>query len=514
MAETNSENLQDTAEEAKPPRKRAKRASRNQPEPNPEHTADSQDQAADQSSTDRPSSDDDIIFEENGEPGSNANSGENRENSGGQGNRRNRGGRRNRRNSNQRRGGGGGGGGGQGSNQRGGGRGNQTRERRQQTRRANVSPSDVEIVGDYEGVLELHPKGYGFLRDSSRNYGAQESDPFVSSSVIEKYKLREGVKIKGEVGPGTRGQGPRLKSIDSVDGRSPEDFQNIKHFDELTPINPFEQIKLETGPTPITMRVVDLLTPIGKGQRALIVAPPRTGKTMLLQDIAEAVSINHPEVKLIVLLIDERPEEVTEMSRMVKGDVIASSMDRDVESHIRISQLIFERGKRLAEAGDDVFILLDSITRTARAFNKWVGNSGRTATGGLDIRALDIPKKLFGTARRFEEGGSLTVVGTALIDTGSRADESIFQEFKGTGNMELVLSRDLADRRIWPAIDIGLSGTRREEKILDPHVLEGTTLLRRSLVSMSSTEAMEQLVKILQKYPSNEEFLSKVRAIL
>jgi transcription termination factor Rho len=410
---------------------------------------------------------------------------------------------------NQRGGGGGGGGGPRGSQQRG-----QQRDRRQQTRRANVSPSDVEIVGDYEGVLELHPKGYGFLRDSSRNYGAQESDPFVSSSVIEKYKLREGVKIKGEVGPGTRGQGPRLKSIESVDGRSPDEFQNIKHFDELTPINPFEQIKLETGPTPITMRVVDLLTPIGKGQRALIVAPPRTGKTMLLQDIAEAVSINHPEVKLIVLLIDERPEEVTEMSRMVKGDVIASSMDRDVESHIRISQLIFERGKRLAEAGDDVFILLDSITRTARAFNKWVGNSGRTATGGLDIRALDIPKKLFGTARRFEEGGSLTVVGTALIDTGSRADESIFQEFKGTGNMELVLSRDLADRRIWPAIDIGLSGTRREEKILDPHVLEGTTLLRRSLVSMSSTEAMEQLVKILQKYPSNEEFLSKVRAIL
>ena len=238
------------------------------------------------------------------------------------------------------------------------------------------------------------------------------------------------------------------------------------------------------------MRVMDLLTPIGKGQRALLVAPPRTGKTMLLQDIAEAVAKNHPEVHLMVLLIDERPEEVTEMRRNVNGEVIASSLDRDVESHVRISRLIVERAKRLAEYGKDVFILMDSITRMARAFNKWVGNSGRTASGGLDIRALDLPKKLFGTARRFEEGGSLTVVGTALIDTGSRMDEAIFQEFKGTGNMEMVLSRDLADRRIWPSIDISKSGTRREEKILDPEVLDGVTLLRRSLISLSPVEAM------------------------
>jgi len=230
--------------------------------------------------------------------------------------------------------------------------------------------------------------------------------------------------------------------------------------------------------------------------------------------MAHAISINHPEIHLIVLLIDERPEEVTEMRRNVKGEVIASSMDRDVESHVRISQLIFERGKRIAESGKDVLILLDSITRTARAFNKWVGNSGRTQTGGLDIRALDIPKKLFGTARRFEEGGSLTVVGTALIDTGSRADDAIFQEFKGTGNMELVLNRDLADRRIWPAIDISLSGTRREELILSPETLDGATMLRRSLVSMSPVEAMEQLTKILHKYPTNTEFLERVKAIL
>ena len=363
-------------------------------------------------------------------------------------------------------------------------------------------------------MLELHPKGYGFLRDPQKNYVAQETDPFVSSSLIEKHSLREGVLIHGGVGPGTKGQGPRLKTIETIDGRSLEDYREIRNFEDLTPINPFEQIRLEVGPKPVTMRVMDLLTPIGKGQRALIVAPPRTGKTMLLQDIAESVSTNHPEVHLMVMLIDERPEEVTEMQRNVRGEVIASSMDRDVESHVRLSQLIVERAKRLAEAGTDVFILMDSITRMARAFNTGVGNSGRTQTGGLDIKALDIPKKLFGSARRFDEGGSLTVVATALIDTGSRMDEAIFQEFKGTGNMEMVLSRDLADRRIWPAIDIGKSGTRREEKILDEHSLEGITMLRRSLISLSPVEAMEQLTRTLERFPTNPEFLEKVRSVL
>lgn len=320
--------------------------------------------------------------------------------------------------------------------------------------------------------------------------------------------------VRGEVGPGSRGQGPRLKTVEAIDNYTVEEFAEIKQFDDLTPINPFEQIKLETGPRPVTMRVMDLLTPIGKGQRALLVAPPRTGKTMLLQDIAESVAQNHPEVHLMVLLIDERPEEVTEMRRNVNGEVIASSLDRDVESHVRISRLIVERAKRLAEYGKDVFILLDSITRMARAFNKWVGNSGRTASGGLDIRALDVPKKLFGTARRFEEGGSLTVVATALIDTGSRMDEAIFQEFKGTGNMEMVLSRDLADRRIWPSIDITKSGTRREEKILDPDVMDGVTLLRRSLISLTPVDAMEQLTGTLMKFKDNTEFLSRIRQIL
>ncbi len=394
---------------------------------------------------------------------------------------------------------------------RGGRGGNRNRSRRS---RLSSDDNGAEVTGTIEGVLELHPKGYGFLRDAEKNYASQDSDAFVSSSLIEKQGLREGVMIKGDVGPGSKGQGPRLKNIETIDGATVEEYQKIKNFDDLTPINPFEQINLETGSRPITMRVMDLLTPIGKGQRALIVAPPRTGKTMLLQDIAHSVSENHPEVRLMVLLIDERPEEVTEMRRNVNGEVIASSLDREVESHVRISQLIVERGKRLAERGEHVFILLDSITRTARAFNKWVGNSGRTQTGGLDIRALDIPKRLFGSARRFDEGGSLTVCATALIDTGSRMDEAIFQEFKGTGNMELVLSRELADRRIFPAIDITKSGTRREEKILDEDVLDGVTMLRRSLISLSCVEAMEQLIRTLERFPTNKEFLSRVRSIL
>lgn len=399
----------------------------------------------------------------------------------------------------------------------GGGRGGRDRDRdrdRGMPRRPrSISPSAEVIEGTFEGVVELHNRGYGFLRDPKRNYAAEDSNPFVSSSLVEKYRLREGVLVRGEVGAGTHNQGPRLLEVETIDGLTPEDYDRIRHFDQLTAINPFEQIRLETGPRPLTMRVMDLLCPIGKGQRALLVAPPRTGKTMLLQDIAHSVSVNHPEIHLMVLLIDERPEEVTEMRRLVKGEVISSSLDNDVESHIRIAQLIIERAKRLAEEGKDVFILLDSITRLARAFNKY-SNTGRTATGGLDIRALDVPKKLFGQARRFDEGGSLTVCGTALIDTGSRMDEAIFQEFKGTGNMEMMLSRELADRRIWPSIDITRSGTRREEKILAPDLLEGITMLRRSLISLSPVEAMEQLTKTMERFPTNREFLTKIRAIL
>ena len=377
-------------------------------------------------------------------------------------------------------------------------------------------PRGPEVLLPVQGTLELHPKGYGFLRDPKAGYVSQDSDAFVSGSLIEKYGLREGVHITGEFVSGGRGQGPRLRSVQTIEGRLPEHYQTVKKFEDLTPINPFQQIKLETGTNPVTMRVMDLLTPIGKGQRALLVAPPRSGKTMLLQEIADAVSKNYPEIYLIVLLIDERPEEVTEMRRRVNGEVVASSLDREVENHIRVSQLVFEKAKRMAEAGRDVFLLLDSITRTARAFNKWT-NTGRTGTGGLDVKAMDIPKKMFGMARQFDEGGSLTVVGTALIETGGRMDDAIFQEFKGTGNMEMVLSRELAERRIWPAIDIGKSGTRREEKILSPEVLEGVTLLRRSLISLSPVEGMEQLIKTLAKFPTNADFLAhltRIRSVL
>ena len=441
--------------------------------------------------------------------------------------RRRRRGRRGRRSNNEsddrggRRGGRGRGGRGRG---RGGDNGGGRYDRRgrgggdRPRRVRSVAPSTEVVEGTIEGVLELHPKQYGFLRDPKKNYIAQESDPFVPSSLVEKARLREGVMIKGEVGPGVRDQGPRLHEIETIDGLSIEEYANVGHFEDLIPVTPDKKIRLETGPRPVTMRVMDLLTPVGKGQRALIVAPPRTGKTMLLQDIANAVSQNHPEVHLMVLLIDERPEEVTEMRRNVNGEVIASSMDRDVESHVRMSQLMIERAKRMAECGKDVFVLMDSITRMARAFNKWAGG-GRdrgagTMSGGLHVKALDIPKKLFGTARQFENGGSLTIAATALIETGGRMDEVIFQEFKGTGNMELVLSRDLADRRIWPAIDITRSGTRHEEKLFTDEQMDAVVMLRRSLISLSPVEAMEQLTRTLERFPTNDEFLTKVKAIL
>jgi transcription termination factor Rho len=362
-------------------------------------------------------------------------------------------------------------------------------------------------------VLELHPNGYGFLRDPSKDYQRERSDPFVPGTMIDKFNLREGVYLHGMVQGGRGQQGPRLKEIESVNGMPPEEYVNIKNFDQLTPINPEEWLRLETGPEPMTTRVMDLLTPLGKGQRALIVSPPRAGKTIMLQHVSQAIIKNHPDVKLVVLLVDERPEEVTDMRRaVVGGEVVASSLDRDVESHVRLSQLVVERCKRLTEEGKDVFLLMDSITRMARAFNKWVGNTGRTMSGGVDIKAMDIPKKLFATARAFEEGGSLTVVATALVDTGSRMDELIFQEFKGTGNMELVLDRKLADRRIWPAIDITQSGTRREEKLLDPDTLHAVTMLRRTLTTMHHVDAMEQLIKQLEKKDSNEEFISLISA--
>jgi transcription termination factor Rho len=362
-----------------------------------------------------------------------------------------------------------------------------------------------------QGVLELHPKGFGFLRSPARHYTPQSADAHVPAPLIQKLGLREGQLIAGPTEAAKKGTGPRLVQVQEIEGAAPEQYRR-RNFDDLTPIDPHERIVLETGPEPLTTRVMDLLTPIGKGQRGLIVAPPRTGKTILLQHIAQAVAQNHPEMHLSMLLIDERPEEVTEMRRTIRGEVIASSSDRDTAAHIRTAQLVVERAKRLAEQGKQVFVLLDSLTRLARAYNKNVGNSGRTMSGGIDIRALEVPKRLFGTARVFEEGGSLTVMGTALIDTGSRMDEIIFQEFKGTGNMELVLDRKLSDRRIFPALDISQSGTRKEERILPPDILQRVTLLRRSLVSLNPVSAMESLVKKLAEYPSNAAFLERVGA--
>jgi transcription termination factor Rho len=363
-----------------------------------------------------------------------------------------------------------------------------------------------------QGVLELHPKGYGFLRNPARHYAAQSADPYVPAPMIQKLGLLEGLLLSGPAEPARKGSsGPRLAMVEQIEGIEAKQFPRRK-FDDLTPIDPHEQIVLETGQEPLTTRVMDLLTPIGKGQRGLIVAPPRTGKTILLQHIAQAVAKNHPEMKLFMLLVDERPEEVTEMRRTITGEVIASSSDRDTVSHIRLAELVVERAKRLAEQGKQVFVLMDSLTRLSRAYNKNVGNSGRTMSGGIDSRAMEVPRRLFGTARVFEEGGSLTVIATALIDTGSRMDDYIFQEFKGTGNMELVLDRKLADRRIYPAMDISQSGTRKEERILPAETLQRVTLLRRSLVSMKPVEAMESLAKKLAEYPSNAAFLEKIAA--
>lgn len=375
----------------------------------------------------------------------------------------------------------------------------------------NAPPTGPVTI--HEGVIEMHPKGYGFLRATARNYLAQPSDPYVPAPLIHKLGLREGMRLTGPVEAARGTMGPRLIHVDAIEGVDPGKYPQRK-FDELTPVDPSEQIRLETGAEPLTTRVMDLLTPIGKGQRGLIVAPPRTGKTVLLEHIARAVAKNHPEMHLVMLLVDERPEEVTEMRRIVKGDVIASSSDREANAHIRMAELVIERARRLVELGKDVFVLLDSLTRLARAYNKQVNSGGRTLSGGVDIRALDVPKRLFGTARKFEEGGSLTVLGTALIETGSRMDDVIFQEFKGTGNMELVLNRQLADRRIYPAIDLPQSGTRKEERILLPEVYKQVSLLRRSLAPLKPVEAMEALVKQLGTYPSNAAFLARVSTFL
>ncbi|MFM7150386.1 MAG: transcription termination factor Rho, partial [Gemmataceae bacterium] len=340
-------------------------------------------------------------------------------------------------------------------------------------------------------------------------------DPYVPAKLIKDHGLRQGLHMTAVLEPARRGSGPCVAHLERIEGMPPSEYV-LRPFESLTPLDPHVPLRLETGPEPLTTRVMDLFNPIGKGSRGLIVAPPRTGKTILLHEVANAVARNNPEMDIFLLLIDERPEEVTELRRSFQGkekvEVIASNNDQDTASHIRIAELVMDRAKRLAEMGRQVFVLLDSLTRLARAYNRGTQGSGRTLSGGVDSRALEIPKRLFGSARVFEEGGSITVLGTALIETGSRMDDLIFQEFKGTGNMELVLNRKLADRRIFPALDVGQSGTRKEERLLDPEVLGKVRLLRRMLVDMDPVQGMESFLKKLKSFPSNEEFLRGIKS--
>src|SRR5579871_6416914 len=364
-----------------------------------------------------------------------------------------------------------------------------------------------------EGVLEVLPDGFGFLRAPDYNYLPGPDDIYVSPSQIRKFDLQTGDTVSGQVRPPKDGERYfALIKVEAVNFESPDQARNKLFFENLTPLYPQERIRLETTADNLSARVMDLMTPIGKGQRGLIVAPPRTGKTMLLQSIAQSITTNHPEVYLIVLLIDERPEEVTDMQRSVDGEVISSTFDEPAQRHVQVAEMVIEKAKRLVEHKKDVLILLDSITRLARAYNTVIPPSGKVLSGGLDSNALQKPKRFFGAARNIEEGGSLTIMATALIDTGSRMDDVIFEEFKGTGNMEINLDRKLSDKRVFPAIDIQRSGTRKDELLLPPEELSRVWVLRKVLSPLSTVEAMELLISRLTKNKSNSEFLASMSA--
>src|SRR5258705_7151169 len=372
-------------------------------------------------------------------------------------------------------------------------------------------PDNQHQTNDHgSGYLEISEKGFGFLRTAENHYHPKPSDIFVTPDTIKRNFLREGSLVEGPTQPPHRGNSPQLKAVDKVNQIPFEEYTKTVRFENLTTIDPIEKFRLETSPDLIETRVIDMVTPLGKGTRGLIVAPPRTGKTTILKQIANAITENHPEVHVMVLLIDERPEEVTDFQRSVKAEVVASSDDQDLETHVRLSRFMIERCRRMVEAGHDRFVLLDSITRVARAYNNVHGDSGRTMTGGVDARALEIPRKMFASARKIEGGGSLTILATALVDTGSRMDELIFQEFKGTGNMELILERKLSDRRLFPAIDIPKSGTRKKGKIFPAKHIEAIRKLRRTMVDLNPVEAMETLIAALKKHKTNEELLAKL----
>jgi transcription termination factor Rho len=384
----------------------------------------------------------------------------------------------------------------------------QNRDQQEAAPQPPREPEPEELV-TAEGYCEISGKGFGFLRDPSRFFQPHPSDVFVTPEAVKKYGLRDGQWLKAEARKSHRGlQIHRILAINDAD---PETAKTWPAFDDLTTISPLERMKLETVPDRFTTRIIDLVTPVGKGQRGLIVAPPRTGKTTLLHHIAQAVVKNHPDVKLMILLVDERPEEVTDFKRNIpEAELWASSNDMDVKSHTRIAQLCIERAKRLVESGRDVFILLDSITRLGRAFNNAIAGGGRTMSGGVDSRALEIPRKIFAAARNTEEAGSLTIVATALIETGSRMDELIFQEFKGTGNMEIVLDRKISDQRVYPAIDIFQSGTRRDELLIPSDDLHKISVIRRGLAGHKPFEAIERLLSFVKKFPTNAQLLREI----
>ena len=375
-----------------------------------------------------------------------------------------------------------------------------------------LAENDVAIFGT--GVLEVLQDGFGFLRSPEANYLPGPDDIYVSPSQVRRFSLRTGDTVEGRIRAPKDGERYfALLKVQNVNFGSPEDVRHRINFDNLTPLYPEERMKLEIDdPTTkdLTTRVIDLISPLGKGQRALIVAPPRTGKTMMLQNIAHSISANHPEVILLVLLIDERPEEVTDMVRSVKGEVVSSTFDEPASRHVQVAEMVIEKAKRLVEHKRDVVILLDSITRLARAYNTVVPSSGKVLTGGVDANALQKPKRFFGAARNIEEGGSLTIVATALIDTGSRMDEVIFEEFKGTGNSEIILDRKLTDKRTFPTMDITRSGTRKEELLLDKGMLAKIWVLRRILMPMGVVDAMEFLLEKLKSTKNNDEFFESM----
>jgi transcription termination factor Rho len=364
---------------------------------------------------------------------------------------------------------------------------------------------------EVEGILELNENKTGILLDPQRGGKTTPLDPFVPKELIRRFKLKKGSVIKADAVPDKTRPNPKVRFIHTVDGLSIKDRKQQFRFDQLTTIQPNKKLHLETKDKRMTTRVLDLFCPIGKGQRSLIVAPPRAGKTTILHDIAKGVEENHPECHLMVLLIDERPEEVTDFKRSVPAEIYASSNDEEVKTHLKIAELAIERAKRLVESKKDVVLLMDSITRLSRAYNAASGKSGRTMTGGLDVRALEKPRQIFSAARNSEEAGSLTIVATALVETGSKMDELIFQEFKGTGNSEIILDRKVAELRLWPAINLASSGTRKEEDLVEPAILEKTSFLRRAMSPMKVIDAAESLLDRMSKTKSNQEFLDLIQ---